>query len=79
MMLNRTLSIVLAMVAGVSAGSLRAGDDNVVKVSSESMSMFREWSKAFDKVYSTEEDMMDRLKVWLHNHGTLIIGFRKQY
>jgi hypothetical protein len=77
MMFNRTLSLLLTMVAGVSAGSLRASDDTTL-ISSEHVSMFKQWSTTFDKVYSTEEEMMDRLKIWLHNHGTLIVGFSKQ-
>ena len=74
MMFRQTLSLILAMVAGsASAGSLRANEGDLSllsQVSKEHVTLFRQWTEQYNKVYSSETTLMDRLKVWLHNHGT---------
>jgi hypothetical protein len=67
MTLVRSISLALVFLNGVAAGSLRASSDDAVPVAS--MSMFRLWAESHSKVYTTEEQFLDRMKVWLGNHG----------
>lgn len=59
------LSLSLFFLSGASAGSLRASDDAML---TEHMPLFNAWSETFEKVYSSEEEMMERLEVWISNH-----------
>jgi hypothetical protein len=66
MMFSKSLSFFLVFLSGVSAGSLRSSNDVAL---SEQMPLFRAWSEMYEKVYSSEEQMMERLQVWTSNHG----------
>jgi hypothetical protein len=69
-MLSKQLSfffIVQSVSAAVNLWSLH--DDN--EQLSSSMLMFRSWADHHDKEYASEEEALDRLKIWMDNHGTI--------
>lgn len=69
MMSFRSFTFVLLAALGSSAnaGSLRSHEDGVML--KEHMPLFRAWSQQFDKKYESADIFMDRLKVWVDNHG----------
>jgi len=77
-MFVRTLSILLVCLSGTAAAaaagtSLRTGDNdidnnNAVLLQSAKMTLFQTWTEAHSKLYSTEEELMERLKIWWSNH-----------
>jgi len=62
---SKTLSLFLIFISSVSAGTLRASEDAGL---SEHVSLFNLWSEKFEKVYSTEQEMIESMKVWIDNH-----------
>jgi len=65
MIFSKKLSHLLIFLSGVSAGSLRATEDVTLN---EQISLFKTWSETYDKVYASEKEMMERMKVWVENH-----------
>ena len=61
-------SLLLGLLPGVFAGSLRASEEP--ELSSNVLSAFENWATKFDKFYSSEEEKLERIKIWFHNHGT---------
>jgi len=76
MMFVRSLSLLLVCLSGsasVAGTSLRASDvEDTVTVSSLSanMPLFSTWAETHSKEYTTEEEKLERLKIWMGNHGT---------
>jgi hypothetical protein len=70
MMLYKSFSLFVIVQSVSAAVNLRAlqvsnGDESLAS----SLLMFRSWADTHDKGYSTEEEAMDRLQVWMDNHG----------
>jgi C1A family cysteine protease len=67
------LSGTVVAAGGVSLRSLQSNinnndDGNNNMVSLETVSLFRSWAESHDKEYTTEEEAMERLRIWLENH-----------
>ena len=77
-MFTRSLTFLLTFIAASTAAdvsssssSLRSSVITDEKIQNlESVSLFRAWADIHDKIYSTKEEMMNRLQIWLDNHGT---------
>ena len=72
MLSTRSVTLFLTFASIVFAGSLRAGDDvrQEEAFSLETMSLFRAWSETHGKEYDSHAERIQRLNVWLDNHGT---------
>ena len=68
MIFNKNLGLFLVFLSGVSAGSLRASEESGL---GEHMSLFEAWSMTYAKVYTTEQETAERMKVWINNHSKL--------
>jgi hypothetical protein len=70
-MLSKQLSFFLIVQAVSAAVNLRAVHSNHAdnEQLTSSFIMFRSWADDHGKEYSTEEEAMDRLKIWMDNHG----------
>jgi hypothetical protein len=67
MMFSRNISLYLIFLSVVSAtGSLRSSEGE----GCPKMKLFKSWSETHEKEYGSEETTMERMKVWLENHGT---------
>jgi hypothetical protein len=70
-MLSKQLSFFLIVQSVSAAVKLRAlqskHDDN--EQPSSSVMMFSSWADNHDKEYASEEEAMNRLKIWIDNHG----------
>jgi len=68
MMFVRSLPLLLACLSSSASGSsLRAtGGEDVPSITG--MSLFRNWVDTHSKDYSTEEEKLERFKIWLGNH-----------
>mmetsp|Transcript_21022 Transcript_21022/g.39281 ORF Transcript_21022/g.39281 Transcript_21022/m.39281 type:complete len:367 (-) Transcript_21022:220-1320(-) len=68
MMFTRSLAALLVLLCGsASAGvSLRSVEKDGVSLST--VSLFRTWADTHDKDYTTEEEALERLNIWLENH-----------
>lgn len=74
MKFTSSLSLLIAYLAGNAAGtSLRASELDDVASFTLKMSLHEEWSKTHSKEYTTEEEQMKRLKIWIENHGTSLL------
>lgn len=77
MMFTKSLSLlVVSLLASASGTSLRATDGEELSAFSMKMSLHDEWTKIHSKVYATEEETMERLKIWIANHGMLLNTLR---
>mmetsp|Transcript_26331 Transcript_26331/g.56455 ORF Transcript_26331/g.56455 Transcript_26331/m.56455 type:complete len:367 (-) Transcript_26331:236-1336(-) len=68
-MFIRSLSLLAICLSGTaSATSLRAVDTEGLFSLTASMPLFQSWSETHSKEYTTEEEKMQRLKIWIGNH-----------
>ncbi|KAG7353563.1 peptidase C1A, papain family protein [Nitzschia inconspicua] len=68
MMLSKPLSFFLIIQSASAAVNLRSLQSNADESLATTMMMFRSWADTHDKEYTTEEEAMDRLKIWMENH-----------
>ena len=72
MMFIRSLSLLLVFLSGSASGtSLRASDIEDGSYLEVKMPLFQTWTKTHSKEYTTEEEEIKRLNIWMDNHGTL--------
>ena len=72
MMFIKSLSLLLVCLSGSASGtSLRASDIEDVSYLAGKMPLFQTWTKTHSKEYTTEEEEIKRLNIWMDNHGTL--------
>jgi|Transcript_10696 C1A family cysteine protease len=72
MMFTKSLSLlVVSLLASASGTSLRATDGEELSAFSFKMSLHDEWTKMHSKVYATEEETLERLKIWIANHDRI--------
>jgi C1A family cysteine protease len=76
MMFTRSLTFLLTLIAASAAdvSSLRSSsvtdaDQNLQLETS--VYLFRAWADIHDKIYATEKEMMNRLRIWLDNHARI--------
>ena len=61
-------TLFLGLLSGTFAGSLRASEDPTL--SSNILKSFDTWAEKYEKLYASEQEKLERIKVWFHNHGT---------
>jgi len=54
--------------ARATATSLRSNDTEDAKSLTAGLPLFRSWAETHSKEYTTEEEMAERLKIWMSNH-----------
>lgn len=68
MMFVRSLSFLLVCLSSSASGvSVRARDVDDVSITAK-MPLFYTWARTHSKEYTTEEETMERLKIWMDNH-----------
>jgi len=71
-MFAKTLSLLLVGLFGAASGSsLRTADLDDVSSFALKMSLHEDWMSLHSKEYSTEEERMERLKIWIVNHDRI--------
>lgn len=80
MKFTSSLTLLMAYLVGNAAGtSLRASELDDVASFTLKMSLHEDWTKTHSKEYTTEEEKMQRLKIWIDNHGTSKFVIQRQH
>jgi hypothetical protein len=67
----KSISLLAVCLSGIASGtSLRASDVEDLSSLEVQMPLFHTWTETHSKEYTTEEEKMERLKVWMANNGT---------
>ena len=67
-MFVRNLSLLAAFLSVGGATSLHFGAHE--EALAASVPLFKTWTEAHSKEYPTEEEWMERFRIWFDNHGT---------
>jgi hypothetical protein len=71
MMFVRSLTLLLVCFSSSASGaSLRATDAADVSSLTANAPLFQTWAETHSKQYTTEAEKVERLKIWMDNHGT---------
>lgn len=69
MMFSKSLSLLMVCLFGNASGtSLRVNDADNLSSFTLKMSLHENWTKIHSKEYATEEEKLERLKIWIENH-----------
>jgi hypothetical protein len=66
MLFKSSVTLFLGFLASASAGSLRASEEPAVLSATV---LFHSWVEDYGRDYGSDKETMNRLKVWMENHG----------
>jgi hypothetical protein len=73
MMFTRSVAFALAFLSGGVSAGVSLQSLPVENVNFATVSLFSQWAESHSKDYTTQDEAMSRLKIWIENHGRFVI------